>query len=307
MRRILITGGTGFVGTPLARRLALEGHEVAVVTRTLQGRAAGGARISFIEGDPTGQGAWQSKVPEYDVFINLAGESIFKRWTGEAKKRIRESRILATRRLVEAIPEHGGEDRLLISGSAVGYYGARGDEEITEGAAPGVDFLAQVAKDWENEALRARHKGVRVILCRLGIVLHREGGALKKMLPVFKCGLGSPLGSGSQWFPWVHRGDLVRILVFLLGWPDLSGPFNCTAPYPVRNAEMTKTLGAVLGRPTFLPRVPAWALRIVLGEFGTTLLQGQKVVPARLLESGFQFEYSTFEAAARDLLMGPPR
>jgi len=307
MKKILITGGTGFVGTALARRLALEGYEVGVVTRTLQGRAAREARISFIEGDPTRQGAWQARVPEYDAFINLAGESIFKRWTSEAKKRIRESRILATRHLVEAIPEAGGAGTVLISGSAVGYYGARGDEEITEGASPGEDFLAQVAKDWEGEALQARLKGVRVILCRLGIVLDREGGALKKMLPLFRWGLGSPLGSGRQWFPWVHRGDLVRIFMFLLGRPDLSGPLNCTAPCPVRNVEMTKTLGEVLRRPTFLPRVPGWVLRIVLGEFGTTLLQGQRVVPARLLESGFRFEYPTFEAAARDLLVGQPR
>ncbi len=301
MKRCLITGGTGFVGSRLVASLAAANYEVAIVTRSPRGTAPFGRHVSYIVGDVTQRGPWQENVAQYDVLINLAGETIFQRWTAETKRRIRESRILGTRHLVEALPESGPQQRVLLSGSAVGYYGAGDEKEISEEVGPGNDFLAQVAQDWEAEATKARAKGARVVLCRLGIVMGRDGGALSKMLPLFKWGLGSPLGSGRQWFPWIHIDDLVRSFQFLIDRSDIQGPLNCTAPHPVRNEEMTRMLAGVVRRPVFLPRVPGWLIRCAFGEFGMVLLSGQKVLPKRLLESGFRFNFPTFEAAAKDL------
>ena len=300
--RILITGGTGFVGSSLTRAFARQGHRVTVLTR-------GGIRenrvlpegASYLQGDSREEGKWQEAVPGHEVVVNLAGSSIFRTWSDSAKKSIRESRLSTTRNLVQALSSSKGETRILFSTSAVGYYGARGEEEVGEESSPGNDFLAELAQEWESEAGRAKEFGVRVVLTRFGIVLGEDGGALQQMVPWFRRCLGSPLGSGKQWFSWIHELDLSRIYLFLMEREDVSGPVNCTSPNPVRNNELTAALGKALGRPTFLPAVPGWLLKLVLGEFGSVLLTGQKVVPKRLLEMGFHFLHPEIEGALRDL------
>jgi len=233
--------------------------------------------------------------------VNLAGESIFRRWTPKQKERIRDSRIRTTRNVAEALCRGGGRGKTLLSASGTGFYGFRGDEPVGEDGEPGQDFLSLLAADWEREALAAGEQDVRVVPCRFGIVLGRKGGALEKMVPVFRMGLGSPLGTGKQWFPWIHERDLAEILVFLLERSDVTGPVNCTAPSPVTNREFTKALAEVLGRPSFLPPVPGFALRWVMGEFGDVLLQGQKALPVKLLNSGFSFRFPTIREALADL------
>jgi uncharacterized protein len=300
--KIFVTGGTGFVGGYLARRLAEGGHEVSIVTRSA-GRAPFVARgVSFIQGDPCFPGPWQQRVPEHDMVINLAGRSIFARWNEKTKQDIINSRVLTTRRVVEALRQNR-EEKLLISGSAVGYYGSRKDDAaLDEGSAPGTDFLAEVGKRWEAEALQAENYGVRVVLARLGIVLGQGGGALEKMIPAFSRWLGSPLGSGSQWFSWIHLEDILRIVVFVMNNRQLSGPVNFTAPNPVTNRELTKAVAGALEKPLFLPSVPGFLLRSILGEFGSVLLDGQRVIPKRLLDEYFAFRFPTLDVALKDLL-----
>jgi len=196
--------------------------------------------------------------------------------------------------LVDAIQDH--RIKTFISTSAVGYYGFRGDEELTEESSPGKDFLAQLAVDWEKEALRAKDRGVRVVLTRFGIVLGEEGGALGQMIPLFKKDLGGPLGSGKQWFSWIHREDLIRAMLFLFEHTEISGPVNLTAPNPVRNKDLAAAIGKAMRRPAFM-RVPGFMLRLALGEFGSVLLEGQRVIPQRLLQSGFQFQYARIDEA----------
>jgi hypothetical protein len=296
--KIFMTGGTGFVGKTLAPALVRLSHEVSILTRAGKGASSG---VFWVEGDPTQKGRWQDAVREHEAVINLAGASIFTRWTEEAKKAIRESRMLTTRRLVEAL--QGGKVKTFFSTSAIGYYGFHGDETLSEEASPGGDFLALLAKDWEAEAKEAEKKGCRVVLTRFGIVLGEKGGALGQMIPLFNKYLGGPLGSGKQWFSWIHIEDLVRAYLFLLEHPEISGPVNFTAPNPVRNKELSQWLGRILGRPAFLP-APGFMLRLVLGEFGSILLEGQKVIPQKLLQAGFQFQYPEIAPALRQIVRG---
>jgi uncharacterized protein (TIGR01777 family) len=300
--RIFITGGTGFVGTCLTRELTAQGHQVTLLTRTVTPGRTLPAGAVFLEGNPLQPGPWQKAVPEHQAFINLAGASIFSRWTDSTKKEIRESRILTTRNLVTSLEERQGRDTLLLSTSAVGYYGFHEDEELSEDAPSGTDFLSTLARDWEAEAQRAESFGVRVIRCRFGIVLGKGGGALDQMLPLFKKGLGSPLGSGRQWFSWIHQRDLIRIFLFLLDRQEVSGPLNCTAPHPVTNQELTRLLAEALGKPAFLPAVPGFMLKLVMGEFGDVLLKGQRVLPQKLLRLGFNFLYPDLKKTLQDLL-----
>ena len=299
--KIFITGGTGFVGTSLTKELIAQGHRVTLLTRTIKPGRTLPSGATFLEGNPLQPGPWQKAVPDHDVFINLAGASIFSRWTDAAKKEIRESRLLTTRNLVSALAERKGLETLLLSTSAVGYYGFHEDEELGEESPPGTDFLAQVCRDWEAEAQKAEQYGVRVIRCRFGIVLGERGGALDQMLPLFKKGLGSPLGSGRQWFSWIHQRDLSRIFLFLLDRKEVSGPLNCTAPQPVTNKELTRLLAEALGRPAFLPAVPGFILKLVLGEFGNVLLTGQRVLPRKLLTLGYEFLYPELKKALQNL------
>jgi hypothetical protein len=299
--KIFVTGGTGFVGTALARKLVEQGHHVTVLTRKI-GDFTPGKGISFIEGNPTEGGAWQEHVAHHKAVINLAGASIFKRWTRESKAIIRDSRILTTKNLVSAMRNCKVKETTLISSSAIGYYGPHDDEELDESCAPGDDFIASLCKDWEAAALEASRYGVRVVICRIGIVLGKRGGALEQMVPLFKMGLGSPLGTGKQRLSWIHEQDLVRIYLFLLGRENMEGPVNCTAPDPVTNREFTKTLGKAIKRPTFMPAVPGFILKIIKGEFGDVLLKGQRVVPKKLLDAGFVFQFPRLKDALQDLL-----
>ena len=302
--RIFMTGGTGFVGSALTKNLTEQGHSVTLLTRKIRKSAAAmPSGVSMVEGNPTEPGPWQETLADHEVIVNLAGASIFRRWTRDEKRRIRESRIQTTTNLVNALERRKGMKTTLLSTSAVGYYGFHGDEALDESCPPGNDFLASVAREWEETALKAERLGVRVALCRFGIVLGADGGALGEMIPIFKKGLGSPLGSGKQWFSWIHQQDLVRIFLFLIEREDLSGPFNCAAPEPVRNQDLTEILGKVLGKPTFMPSVPGFVIRMVKGEFGSVLLKGQKVLPEKLQKAGFQFQYPNLSGALQDLLV----
>jgi hypothetical protein len=300
--KILMTGGTGFVGTTLTRELTAKGHSVTVLMRKVESGISLPPGAISLEGDPTIRGAWQERVPEHEAFINLAGASIFTRWTDEAKRAIRESRILTTKHLVEAMAPRKGKETHLFSTSGAGYYGYHDDEELTEESPPGTDFLATLSREWEAEAVKATEHGVRVVLCRFGIVMGRSGGMLGEIVPIFRMFLGANLGSGNQWLSWIHEQDLARIFLFLLENRGLEGPLNCTAPEPVRNREFTETLGEVLGVPTFLPPVPGFMLRLMKGEFGGVILKGQRVLPRRLLASGFQFRYPTLKEALTEIL-----
>jgi hypothetical protein len=276
------------------------GYRVTGVDRAPAKQPITGDGFRFIEADTTQTGDWQDAVNEADAVINLAGVSIFRRWTEKTKKLIYDSRILTTRNVVAAIPED--RETVLCSTSAVGFYGARGDEAIDESAAAGDDFLARISIDWEGEAIKAEKKATRVVLARFGIILGKAGGALGTMLPAFRLGLGGPLGSGNQWFPWVHIADLIRAHRFVLEQPDISGPVNFTAPNPVRNRDLAKSLGKALNRPAFF-KVPGFVLRLAAGEFGEVLLNGQRVYPAMLLDKGFEFTYPTIEQALQETLL----
>ena len=301
--KVFITGGSGFVGTYLVRELTQRGHEVRVLTRKSRNDSRLPEGVTLVTGDPTRPGSWQEEAAECNAFVNLAGASIFTYWTVSAKQMIRDSRLHTTRHLVDAIRMGSDRPAVLVSTSAVGYYGPRDDDEmLDETTPPGNDFLACLARDWEREALRAAEGGVRVVLCRFGIVLGKSGGALAKMLPAFRKWLGSPLGSGRQWFPWIHQEDLANIVLFALERGGLEGPVNCVAPYPVRNREFTETLARTLNRSVILPAVPAFVLKVVLGEFGDVLLKGQRVHPTKLLSEGFEFHYPALQAALVDLV-----
>ncbi|MEN6317856.1 MAG: TIGR01777 family oxidoreductase [Syntrophaceae bacterium] len=300
--KIFITGGTGFVGRSLTKELACRGHEVTVLDRTVKARKEFPSTVSFIETDGMVRGPWQDIAAEHEILINLAGASIFSRWNEKKKKEIYNSRILTTRNLVEAISYSKYEYVHLISTSAVGYYGFHEDEELTEESPPGNDFLAVLAQEWEAAAYQAQSYNAHVAICRIGVVLGRRGGALRKMLPIFKTYMGCPLGNGKQWFPWIHEQDLVNIFLFLIDRKDMEGPFNCTAPQPVRNSEMTRAIGEVLEVQTLPLRVPGFMMRLILGELGDVLLKGQKAIPRRLTKSGFRFFFPTVHEALKDLL-----
>ena len=298
--KVLMTGGTGFVGTSLSSRLVQDGHGVTILTRSSKDLSRSKPGISYLQGDPTVKGPWQENVKNFDAIINLAGASIFSRWTDDHKRAIRESRMGTTQNLVEAIPSSLDKKITLFSTSAVGYYGFHGDEELIEESPPGNDFLARLSIDWEGEALKAKEKGARVVITRFGIVLGEKGGALGQMVPLFKKFVGGPIGGGKQWFSWIHIKDLAEAFVFLMKHPEISGPMNLCAPNPVTNKDLAKTLGKVLHRPSFMP-APGFMIKLFLGEFGSVILEGQRVVPRRLLDHGFVFQYPDIGKALQSL------
>ncbi len=301
--KVAVTGATGLIGKALCEELLQDGHAVVAL-----GRSPERVKALF----PTAEAvAWEAasgppsaeSMADVDAVVNLAGESIAAgRWTEARKQAIRESRVLGTRHLVNAIV--GGEKKpgVLVNGSAVGFYGNRGDERLDEQSRPGNGFLTEVCLQWEAEAAKAEAAGIRVVLLRTGIVLAREGGALSKMMLPFKMFVGGPLGDGKQWMSWIHLTDEVRLIREALSNPKLSGPLNATAPDPRTNAEFSKALGKALGRPAFLP-TPGFAMKLLLGEMAQSLLlDGQRVYPQKALDSGFQFEFEKLEKAFSDLL-----
>jgi len=293
---VLVTGCTGFVGAHLVPFLLEKGHQITGIARRRPAQMAGHPAFRFIAADGTQPGDWQDAVQEADAVINLAGLSIFRRWSEKTKKQIYDSRIQTTRNLVDALPED--KSLVFLSTSAVGLYGPRGDEIVDESASAGDDFLARLSVDWEGEARAAEKKGARVVIDRFGIVLDKDGGALANMLPAFRMFVGGPLGSGRQWFPWIHLDDLMAAHAFVLETPEAAGPFNFTAPEPVRNRDLARTIGRVLKRPSFF-KVPGFVLRAAAGEFGNVLLTGQQAVPRKLMDMGFRFKYPELDDALR--------
>ncbi len=285
--KLLIAGGTGFIGTPVCRTLAQHGHELLVLTRRATPRPQQG-RTTFLSWETPD---WQRPVAGIQGIINLAGESLAaKRWSPRQKLLIRESRVQTTRRLINAIAGELEKPGVLINASAVGYYGAHGNEELDETAPPGSDFLAEVCQAWEAEAQRAEALGVRVVRLRIGVVLGSGGGALAKMVPPFRLWIGGPLGSGRQWVSWVHRDDVVGLIEWALTRREVSGAVNATAPAPVTMQQLCAALGRVLKRPSWAP-VPAVALRLLVGDMADVLLTGQRVVPRVALRVGYVFRF----------------
>lgn len=297
--KILLTGATGLIGRALCKRLASEGHHLVGLSRSAKPT-----------GDVAEMHAWDTQsgpppAPALDgveAVIHLAGEPIAAhRWTNEQKKRIRDSRIVTTRNLVNGLRAMTTKPATLISGSAIGFYGDRGDETLDEQSAAGNGFMSEVCQDWEREAEPAASSGIRVARLRTGVVLSRAGGALQKLLTPFKLGLGGPLGNGKQWFSWIHIDDIVSVIHYTLNTATMSGPVNGTAPEPVTNAEFTRALGHALHRPAFLP-VPKFGLQALMGEMSEVLLGSQRVLPNVLLQSGYAFRFPQLAPALQDLL-----
>lgn len=301
--RIMITGGTGLIGSALANRLVNSSHEVTVLTRSPerhQALASAGVRLEKWDGE-TGAG-WGNLVSQTDAIVNLAGAGIADgRWTPSRKEQIRESRIRAGQALVTAILEAETVPKVLIQSSAVGYYGPCAEQVIAEQSVPGTDFLARVCVDWEASTGAVEAMGVRRVIIRTGVVLSARGGALPKMALPFRLFAGGPLGNGRQYFPWIHIDDEVAAIRFLLENDEASGPFNLAAPDPPRNKEFVRHLGRAMGRPSLMP-TPSIALRTLFGEMSTVLLDGQRAVPSRLQEAGYEFIFPDPVAALDDLL-----
>lgn len=291
---VLVTGGTGFVGNILVNFLCARSDRVTVLTRDPSRHRSARAGVSYA--------SWPVDVSRFDAVVNLAGAGVLeRRWNDAYKAEMRASRVDLTRRLVEALAAAEKRPRVLVSASAVGIYGDRGEELLPESAAPADGFLSTLCVDWEAAARAAERHGVRVATVRIGLVLGSHGGALERMTPIFKLGLGGPFGSGKAWFPWIHVNDLCALVVHAIATEGVSGPLNGTAPGIVRNKEYAATFGRVLSRPAFLP-VPPIALRIVLGEIASVLTASQHTVPERTLATGFRFQFPELEPALRSLL-----
>jgi uncharacterized protein (TIGR01777 family) len=296
---IVIAGGSGFLGRPLAHRLAAAGHDVVLLSR--RGADPGGRIRTVVWTPDGGAGPWAAAIDGAAAVVNLAGESIAgRRWNEAHKARILESRVQATRSLVQAVAAATHPPAVVVSASGVGFYGPCGDEPVTELTGPGKDFLAGVCVKWEAEALRAETAETRVVLLRTGLVLARDGGALPPMLPPFWLGVGGPVGSGRQYWPWIHRHDWLAMVQFAIDTPELRGPLNVTAPTPVPNRDFATALGRAMHRPALFP-VPAFVLKAVVGELADGILTGQRALPAAATRAGFTFTFRDLDAALRDL------
>jgi uncharacterized protein (TIGR01777 family) len=298
--KILIGGSHGLVGTALIKSLETNGHEVFRLVRYAPHSK------TEVEWSPDRYSIALARIEGFDAVVNLAGESIaVGRWTDEKKRRIRESRVKGTKLLGDALANLTVRPKTFICASAIGYYGNRGDEILTESSAPGDDFLADVCQKWEEATALATEKGIRVVNTRFGVILDTEGGALKKMLPPFRMGVGGKIGSGKQWMSWIALDDVVGGIQFALANDSIKGPVNFVAPVPVTNAEFTNTLGQALSRPTLFP-MPGFAVKLLFGEMGEALLLGsERVAPKRLIAEGYEFRFSQLEPALAHILEKP--
>lgn len=303
--RILITGGTGLIGRPLSAALVAEGHDVTVLSRNPDRVKNPVPGVKLVAWNAQSAEGWGHLADGAGALINLAGEGIGDgRWSDERKRKIRTSRTLAGKAVMEAIAAAAVKPKVLLQASGINYYStSMGDKLVTESAPPGADYLSKVCFDWEASTAAAAGMGVRRPVLRTGIVLATEGGAFPKLLLPFKLFAGGPLGSGKQWLPWIHREDQVRAMLFLLHNEEANGPFNLSAPNPVTNREMAKQIGEVMGRPAFMP-APGFAIKTALGEMSMLVLEGIRAVPAKLQALGFEFKYPTLQPALRNLLGG---
>jgi hypothetical protein len=302
MMKVAITGATGFVGSRLVERLQEEGHQPLILTRNRAAAEGAFPTLEIMAYTPTESGAWQKAIANCDAVVHLAGEPIAEsRWTPKQKQEILDSRKLSTQKIVEAIAQTNPKPSVLVNASAIGYYGTSETATFDENSPAGNDFLTEVCQAWEAEAQKVKEAGVRLVILRLGIVLG-NGGALAKMIPPFKLFAGGPLGTGNQWFSWIHRDDLVNLILFALTRSDIEGVLNATAPNPVRMSELCQTLGETLNRPSWLP-VPSFVPEALLGEGAKVVLEGQQVLPKRTISKGFEYQYPTAKEALREILV----
>ncbi len=300
--KIAIAGATGFVGSRLVEQLQAQGHEVVIFTRSPQQAGNRFGQAQVVGYNPLRSGEWQAAISGCDAVVNLAGEPIAeKRWTPAQKRKILESRQVGTQKIVEAISLASVKPTVLINASAIGYYGTSETSKFDENSPAGTDFLAEVCTAWETAAQAVTTNGTRLVILRLGIVLGENGGALGKMLAPFSAFVGGPIGSGKQWFSWVHRDDVVKLIIESIVNPQMQGVYNATAPNPVTMDGFAQTLGTVMNRPSWLP-VPNFALEAILGEGAIVVLQGQQVVPTHTLAQGFDFQYFTLQPALSAIL-----
>ncbi len=297
--QIFVAGGSGYIGSYLCRFFLNNGHHVSATGRRRHHPLSSHDHFTYIRADTTKKGLWQESLQTAEVVINLAGRTIFKHWTDRYKEKIHYSRISTTQNIAAAIPRE--KQVVFCSASAVGYYGDQGDELLTESSSAGDDFLAGVSRDWEAAAMAIHGGNTRVVLTRFGIILSRDGGAMARMIPAFKFFLGGALGSGGQWFPWMHLADVAEAVDFVIKHPEISGPVNFCAPNPVRNRELTRMLARALDRPALIS-VPPFALRLFLGEFGETLLASQRALPEKLIQNGYAFKFDRIENAIVEML-----
>lgn len=303
--KVAITGATGFVGSRLVERLQKQNINVVVLTRNVARAKSVFPAAAFpnveIIATPTTSDAWQSAIAGCDGVVNLAGESIAEsRWTPERKQEILNSRKLITEKIVEAIKNTNPKPSVLVNASAIGYYGTSETASFDENSSSGNDFLAQVCQTWEAQAQLVKESGVRLVILRLGIVLG-NGGALGKMITPFKLFAGGPLGSGKQWFSWIHLDDVVNLILQALTKPEMEGVYNATTPNPVRMAELCSMMGQIMNRPSWLP-VPAFALEALLGDGAIVVLEGQQVLPNRTLSTGYTYQYPDVQSALVEIL-----
>ena len=303
--KIAITGATGLVGSRLVEKLNQAGHQILVFTRNPNKAqktfpASRYPNLEIVRYTPQESGDWQNSVSGCDAVVNLAGEPIAERWSPQQKQAIMESRQIGTRKLVEAIAMAADKPQVLVSGSAIGYYGTSETAVFKENSTPGKDFLAQVCQNWEAEAQKVTESGVRLVIVRIGIVL-ANGGALGKMLGPFKMFAGGPIGSGKQWFSWIHRDDLVNLIIRGVEDSQMSGAYNATAPHPVRMSTLCDTLGQVMNRPSWLP-VPDFVLEVLLGDGAVVVLEGQQVLPEKTKSTGFDYQYAELKSALAEIV-----
>ncbi len=301
--KVFVIGGTGFIGSHIVDGLMKNGHEVVALTRSAaKGAKVLGDKVKIVEGNPMNSGSWQKDVDGCDAAIIMCGEPIIdKKWTSERKQVLLDSRIKPTKMVIEAIKTAKQKPKVLLCGSAIGFYGNGGDKLLTEDGASGSDFSAELCSRWEEEANKAADLGVRVVNLRTSFVLAKDGGALGKMLKPFKFFMGGPIGGGRQYMSWIHIDDYVAITQMALGNEKIAGPLNMSAPNPVTNKEFSKVLGRVLGKPSFA-KAPAFVLKLMLGEASSLVLEGQRVIPKKALGTGYKFEFETLGKALKDVV-----